>query len=303
MITALGSENFFLLIAPAIYWCIHPAIGLRMGIYLSLSAAFNSLLKLIFHDPRPYWVDRDLNPLAAESSFGMPSGHAQNSVVVWGSLAASVKKTWVWVIAIIMMLAIGLSRLYLMVHSLDDVIVGWIVGAFLLWGLLKLEPRVLAWLKRHRLSQQVGAAFGISVGLILLLLLITYAFPGWELPQEWLDNTAAAFPDLEPINPTSSTGVVSNAAVFFGLAAGAMWLFHNGGYRAGGSIWQLLLRYLIGLAGVLIIWGGLDRMFPAGEGFVELSLRYIRYALVGIWISGLAPYLFIKLKLAQTERI
>lgn len=302
LFTSLGSETFFLLIAPAIYWCIRPDIGLRMGIYLSVSAAINSLLKLVFHDPRPYWVDRNIHPLAAESTFGMPSGHAQNSVVVWGALANSLKATWAWIVALLFMLAIGLSRVYLGVHSWDDVLVGWIIGAVLLWGLIKLEPVVIAWLKKHTPVQQIASAALVSGLFIFLLLGIQSIFSSWELPQEWINNAAAAFPDIDPINPTSPSGTVSNAAIFFGLASGAIWVYHRSGFRSEGLWWRLFLRYLIGLFGVLVIWNGLDRVFPTGEDVISLAFRYIRYALIGIWISGLAPFIFIKLKLAVPER-
>lgn len=302
LFTSLGSETFFLLIAPAIYWCIRPDIGLRLGIYLSVSAGVNSLLKLVFHDPRPYWIDRKINPLAAESSFGMPSGHAQNSVVVWGALAYSLKATWTWIVALLLMLAIGLSRVYLGVHSWDEVIVGWVIGAVLLWGLIMLEPLVIIWLKKHSPVQQIAAAAFVSGLFILLLLVIQSIFSGWELPQEWIGNAAAAFPNIVPINPTSPSGTVSNAAIFFGLASGAIWMYHRGGFRPEGAWWHLLLRYLIGLFGVLVIWYGLDKVFPSGEDIVSLAFRYLRYALIGIWISGLAPYIFIKLNLAVPER-
>ncbi len=302
LFTSLGSETFFLLIAPAIYWCIRPDIGLRLGLYLSLSAAVNSILKLVFHAPRPYWVDRTIQPLAAESTFGMPSGHAQNSVVVWGALANSLKSRWAWIIAILLMLVIGLSRVYLGVHSWADVIAGWIIGALLLWGFIKLEPKVIAWSNKHTPLQQIAAAAFISGLIILVTVGVQTILSGWELPQEWIENAAAAFPNLDPINPTSPSGIVSNAAVFFGLAAGAIWISHHGGFRAVGVWWQIVLRYLIGLFGVLMIWIGLDRAFPSGEDPISLAFRYIRYALIGIWISGLAPYIFLRLRLAKSER-
>jgi hypothetical protein len=59
-----------------------------------------------------------------------------------------------------------------------------------------------------------------------------------------------------------------------------------------------LLRYFLGLIGVLILYLGLGSLFPDSEMFISYSIRYIRYALIGFWISGFAPWLFIKLKLA-----
>jgi membrane-associated phospholipid phosphatase len=230
-ITSLGSESFFLLIAPAIYWCLSPRIGLRIGAYLIVSEVVNSLLKLAFHDPRPYWVDPEMRVMAGESSFGMPSGHAQNAVVVWGGIAATLKSRAAWIISVALMLLIGLSRIYIGVHSVDDVLVGWLVGALLLWMLIKLEPIVILRLRRHTLARQFAIAALLTVFMVALGLLIQWVYAGWELPQAWIDNAAARFPDLDPINPASIESIITKAGLFFGFAVGAMWIWSRGGFR------------------------------------------------------------------------
>lgn len=296
----LGSEQFFLLIAPAIYWCINTQIGLRLGIYLALTAGVNSILKLIFHGPRPYWYDPRVIALAGESSFGIPSGHSQSAIVVWGSLAASIGKRWLGLLAGVLFILIGLSRMYLGVHFPQDVLVGWLIGILLLWILIKIEPPVLSWLRQKNLAGQISAALIASLLIILIAWLARQALGDWSVPTEWIENAARAFPDDEPINPLALSGIVSNAAIFFGLATGGMWINSRGGFRVQGSGWQLVLRYLVGLLGVLVFWFGLGELLPDGEGGFPLLLRYLRYALVGFWVSGLAPVTFIRLHLADS---
>lgn len=296
----LGSESFFLLIAPAIYWCINAQIGLRLGLFLSISAGVNSIFKLVFHGPRPYWYDTRVRALAGEPTFGLPSGHSQHAVVVWGSLAASIGKRWLGLLAGIVIILIGLSRIYLGVHFPSDILAGWLIGILLLWALLILEPKVIAWLKRNPISTQISAALIASLMLILLAWLAREALGDWTVPQEWIDNAARAFPEGEPIHPLALSGIVSNAAIFFGLAAGGIWINSRGGFRAEGSAWHLLLRYALGLIGVVLFWSGLGMIFPDGESFFYLLLRYLRYALVGFWVAGLAPVIFIKLRLAES---
>jgi membrane-associated phospholipid phosphatase len=110
--TFLGQEDFFFLVMPALLWCVDSQLGLRVGVYLALSAGMNSLFKFAFHAPRPYWVDGGVRLLGgAESSFGMPSGHAQNAVVVWGMLAAHLRRKWGWVVAGLLIFFIGVSRI------------------------------------------------------------------------------------------------------------------------------------------------------------------------------------------------
>lgn len=47
--------------------------------------------KLLFHQSRPYWLG-GVKPLAEETSYGIPSTHASDSLAVGGYLAYSVKK-------------------------------------------------------------------------------------------------------------------------------------------------------------------------------------------------------------------
>ncbi len=97
------------------------------------------LLKLLFHRERP------LTPLLrAAKGFSFPSGHALMSVTFYGLLILiawqNIKQTWLrWAVSIILfllILTIGLSRIYLRVHYASDVLAGFCVG--IVWLLLSL---------------------------------------------------------------------------------------------------------------------------------------------------------------------
>lgn len=92
------------------------------------------------------------------------------------------------------------------------------------------------------------------------------------------------------------------AAVLFGMACGAILLERAGWLDGRGSAWQRLARYLLGLVGVVILWTGLDLIFPSSETLIALVFRFIRYGSIGLWISYLAPLLFFRLKLAAPAR-
>lgn len=294
----LGAEEFYLMVAPAILWCWSYSLGLRLGLFLMVNASFNHGFKVVLHGPRPYWVETRVSALAAETSFGVPSGHAQNAVVVWGAMAAHFGKRLGWVIALVIIFLIGLSRLFLGMHFPHDVILGWILGALILWVLLSISQPVVEWLKGRSLQFKLLATFAASLGLILIGLLTQWSMANFYLPTEWTDLATAAHPEL-PIAPLAMSGLFTNAGAFFGLAAGAILLQQMGGFSARGQWWQLILRYAIGVVGVLAIRYGLGAVFPAGEETGALILRYIRYALIGLWVTGLAPYAFRKLKLAS----
>lgn len=297
-ITFLGNEEFYLLVAPVIYWCINASLGLRLGLYLMVSAGLNSAFKLLLHGPRPFWVSNQVKALAIETSFGVPSGHAQNAVVVWGMLAQALKRSWGWVIALLIILVIGVSRMYLAVHYPADVITGWSLGLLVLLLLLRLEAPVVAWLAQRSPGDRLLAALVASMGMVILGSLARLSLAGWEIPIEWLENASLASPD-ETINPYALDGLISNAGAFFGLAAGAIWIQARRGFSPGGSLLQRILRYLLGVVGVFILWYGLGQIFPRQDDLLSYGLRYLRYALVGLWVTGLAPFLFVRLGLAK----
>lgn len=301
VLSFFGNDLFFLLVAPVIFWSIDAALGLRLGLFLMVSASVNEALKLILHSPRPYWYSTRVGALSSETSFGVPSGHAQNSVVVWGTLAHHIHKSWAWIAAIALIFLIGVSRTYLAVHFPTDVLAGWVIGALLLWVLLKIEKPLLRWTKPLSRPAQVLLALAGSIGLILLSVIARASLGSWSVPQEWIANALAAFPDVE-INPLSIRSAFSNAGAFFGLAAGAILLPNkNGTFDARGPVWKRFLRYVVGLVGISLIYFGLSAVFPHGEDYTSLGLRYIRYALVGFWVTYLAPSLFIVLKLAERK--
>jgi len=294
----LGVEEFYLLIAPAVLWCLDPALGVRLGVGLMTSSAANSFFKLLFQGPRPYWFDARVLPLAHESSFGLPSGHSQNAVVVWGLIAARLRRTWVWALVIFIILMIGLSRVYLGVHFPSDVILGWLLGALLLGLLLQLEKPFLSWFGRFQPARQVGLIFIASLVFILAAALARSALQGWMIPPEWA-RLAGRVAGEAPPDPLALSGAISPAAALFGLGSGAALLYRQGWFNPAGSPLQRLTRYLIGLAGVLILWAGLDTVFPEGASLLAYIFRYLRYALIGLWIAYLAPLVFIRLRLAK----
>lgn len=300
-ISRLGDEEFFLFIAPVIYWCFSTRVGLRVGIYLMLSGGVNYAFKLFFAQPRPYWMDPRVIAYHTESSFGFPSGHAQHATVFWGALAASARQPAALILAGLLIFLIGVSRVIVGVHFISDVIAGWMIGVITLFVLLRLEKPALAWLKRQMLAQQVLYLFAGSVLLVGIGILARAVHPGWEMPSEWLANAIAASPNGEAPDPMALSGLITNAGAFFGLAAGALWTDLRRGFDPGGVVWKRLARFLVGVMGVAILWFGLGAVFPRGESVLPYILRYIRYALIGFWVTGIAPWLFIRLSLANPK--
>lgn len=299
LFTFLGNEEFYLILFPLLFWCIDSRLGIRAGMILLISGCVNSYFKWIFRLPRPYWVSDEVVAYTSETSFGAPSGHSQNAVAMWGLIAASINKPWTWVAAIFLIFIIGLSRMVLGVHFLLDVITGWMIGAVLLWVFLRLEPFVYKWIRDKSLGIKVGISFIGSMGLIFAAVLILWVLSFWEVPSLWIRNAQLASPDTESITPLALSGVISNAAVLFGVTSGYSVMNQLGGFNTKGNITHQIGKYIIGIIGVLMLWMGLGFIFPEGEMIISYIFRFVRYGLVGLWISLGAPWVFVKIKLAD----
>jgi len=117
-----------------------------------------SLVKTEVARPRPDLVDH----LVQVSNMSFPSGHSANSAIVYLTLAglasqvtvSAAARRYILVMAIIMVGAIGCSRVYLGVHWPSDVLAGWSFGT--LWALGW-------WLATARAREAIGGerhAFG-----------------------------------------------------------------------------------------------------------------------------------------------
>jgi membrane-associated phospholipid phosphatase len=290
----LGREEFFLILLPLLYWCVDPRLGVRVGLVLLLTGGINLILKLAAHAPRPYWYDPDVRMLSTEDTFGLPSGHAQMSTAIWGTLAAYRNRAGAWWAASILVALIGFSRIYLGVHFISDVVAGLLLGLLTLWAVLRLERPVVAWWQRFSLGAQFVLSAVIPAGLLGVALIITAVHTGTVLPGAWLHMTQAEAESLDK--------VVGMAGALFGLLAAASVMARRDFFSAGGSVVKRIARYLLGSIGVGIIYFGLKLVFPEEESLLAGVLRFARYALLTLWVLLGAPVLFARIGLVDRRQ-
>ena len=297
----LGTETFYLLVPPALLWCFDAAFGLQVGLLLLTSANLNATAKMLFGTPRPYWMDPRVRALATETTYGFPSGHAQNAVSLWGMLACAARRRWVAYVCLVLILCISFSRLALGVHSPTDVLGGWLIGAVLVFGFLKFGSTVGEWASQGNLGVRLLCALAASLALLALAVVVHARFARPPLP-EWIAQAAIASPGSLPIQPLDLSYAISSAGTWFGLAAGGILLLRWGRFRADGPWEQRVGRYALGTAGLVALHLGLRALLPHSESVLGNALRYVRYATLGFWIAFGAPWLFVRLGLSgQTE--
>ena len=267
-LTFLGNLEFFLILMPLIYWCLDRRTGARLLILFLISAYVNSFAKVIADQPRPFQYDSRVRALVPAGGGGLPSGHTQSAVVVWGYLALQFRRRWLWILAGFLMIGIPLSRLYLGVHFPTDLLGGYILGALLLVLFLKFALKVEAWLVRKELFWQITSAIVLPILLIL-------------------------------IHPKGSLYALSAAGVLLGFAPGVVLERRWIRFCSQGSFMRQILRFGAGIIVLFGIWMGLRVAF-AGLEPVPL-FRVVRYALSGLWCALGAPWMFVRLRIAETE--
>jgi membrane-associated phospholipid phosphatase len=282
-VTFLGTEVFIIPLLLLIFWCVDERRGFRLGILIILSAWVNASVKSLLKQPRPYSLDPSVGR-AFEPSYGMPSGHAQMSLSFWVPIAswAGRKRLLVRAAVVFFILAIGFTRLYLGVHFPTDLLGGWLLGGIILIVFYFLSPWVAVWFRIGGRRTQLICA-------------------------------AAATLILNGLNPADT----SLPALLLGFGAGYNLMIHTFPFAARGPVrgkapgfGVLAFRYVFGMAGAAAIYLGLRLIFPGeaslfssfphwgqGSPYYELG-RFIRYGLVGFWVSAGAPWVFLRMGIA-----
>ncbi len=259
--TWLGYTTFFLIALPLGYWLWNREQMTRLTVLIAITAVINGWLKDYWQDPRPdpkYWLDQRV-----AGSYGRPSGHAQVAFSMWYWLAYELKRSWAWIAATVIVAGVCLSRLYLGVHDVDDVLTGLGLG---LVGMLIFAFLLTSAFDFFRAWPTVAhLAIIVAVGAILFV-----TWPNAENPAPTITVLALLF------------GWIAGAAVDRKLAPSTPVL----------PVWWL--RIVMGLAGVIVLFvlrGLLERAGHA-SGLNELALAYGVAAILGFYMTCLAPLMF-----------
>jgi hypothetical protein len=206
-----------------------------------------------------------------------------------------VKKRWLWITAISLILLISFSRLYLGVHFPHDVIGGWLIGLLVLFLFIKYEKSVSNWLQSRSTSNQIGIGFAISIIFIIIGLVVNTIIAPISDPESWAHLSTEA---------RSLTYYFTLGGAFFGAFAGYILMKSGARFQTGGTWFIKVGRYLVGIIGVLIAMYGLDFLFAmiaVDESLIGYLLRYVRYGTTTFWAMFGAPWVFLKLNLAQEK--
>ena len=273
-VTHLGEETAFLALALIFFWCVDKKKGYYIMTVGFIGTMVNQFLKLWFRIPRPWVKDPDFTILEqareAASGYSFPSGHTQNAVGTFGAIAASSKRRWARVLCVTLAVLVGLSRMYIGVHTPQDVLVSAVIAAGLIF---LLKPVVLNGGQR---GMKILLAVMTALALGLLAFVELYPFPA----------------DVDAHNLQSG---VKNAYTMIGCLVGVSvvcavdekWLHFSEKAPLPGQI----LKAVFGLAVVLLVKEGLRAPLEMLFGG-HMAARAVRYFLIVIVAGILWPITF-----------
>lgn len=276
LITQLGDELFFMVIAITMFWCIDK----RRGYYLLsvgfLGTVLNQFLKLWFRIPRPWVLDPNFTIVEsareAATGYSFPSGHTQNAVGTFGGVARSSKSRGVQIVSIIILLLVSFSRMYLGVHTLMDVGVSFVIATVLL---LVMYPFFARMEKNPNLMYiLLGVMTALGVGYLLFVSL--YPFPA----------------DVDAVNLASGT---KNAYTLLGATLGVLVAFHVDQrytkFDTEAPLLGQLLKLVIGLLLTLAIKSGTKPVLNALMNGHQAA-NFVRYFLMVLFAGVVWPMTF-----------
>ncbi len=124
-VTFLGHELIPIALICILYWCADKRLAYKIGFSFFLSGLMTQCLKITFRVERPWIKDPDFKPVGnaidEATSYSFPSGHTQAATSVYGSLALFFKKNLLRILCVLAFVTVGISRMYLGVHTLADV--------------------------------------------------------------------------------------------------------------------------------------------------------------------------------------
>jgi hypothetical protein len=179
------------------------------------------------------------------------------------------------------------------VHFPTDVLGGWVLSLVAIFLLVKGEVWLSPFLKRQTTGGLIGIGFLISILMPLVGWLVGLLIASSPDPAEWAQYSAQA---------RGISHYFTLAGAFFGMVAGYTFMRQYAAFEAKGGWAKRIGRYLLGMVGVLVLYLGLDMLFglvASDESALGLALRYIRYGTVTLWAMFGAPWVFLKLRLAE----
>lgn len=264
-----GAETGILMLVLIVTFCYKKEVGQKLVLMVSSLNMWLPMIKSVVLRPRPYmeYPDR-VKPLAlqdkgaaamdvAAQGYSFPSMHSASVPALYFSLAKEAKKKWLWLLAMVLTILVGVSRVVAGMHYPTDVLAGWILG-FAVMGIFTLLDR---YVKKEQLYH---------------LILLVSVLPG--------------------ILYVRTTDYYTSLGCLIGAIAAIPFERKFVNFQGTRRIPAMLLRVL-GAVIIYFVLNTLlklpfDKQFLAGTSLAAFFIRTVRYAIIMFLLMGVYPMVF-----------
>ncbi|MBQ8689660.1 MAG: phosphatase PAP2 family protein [Clostridia bacterium] len=275
LITHLGEETVFLVLAIFFFWCVSKREGYYILTVGLVGTVVNQLLKLAFRIPRPWVKDPSFTIVesarAEATGYSFPSGHTQNVAGTLGGVGRYSKSLPVRIISIALIVLVAFSRMYLGVHTPLDVGVSLIVAAVLVFGLypmFKTEERFEKFMPY------------VVLGSLLLSIAFLMYFPLFSDGAHEAENLASGMK-----NAFTLAGCTAGLAIVYALDSKYI------KFDTKAPWYAQIIKLVVGLGVIIGIKVGLSSPLVSLFGN-EYIARMVRYLLIVLFAGAVWPLTF-----------
>ena len=286
-ITKFGGELLYpTLFVAVIYWCINAKSGLYLFLVNGFTLIFSQLLKMAACVYRPWFLDNSIKPselvMKTAGSYSFPSGHSMMAASVWGAMAYVFRNIkWLCAFLIFFTLLIGFSRLYLGVHTPQDVIVGLLTGVVFIF----LVPKIIDWCEKSKNRYLYLLAFANLFVILVMFYVLTKNYP-----MDYIDGKLL-------VNPRRALDI---SIIYFGwilgLLNGALLCKRFFSFDAkSGSLKTKIIRGIVGVVTTFALFSIIQYGMFYNHVITDYKLVMPITFLVGLYITAIYPFIFSKL--------
>lgn len=285
-VTVFGEVWLPSLICAIVYWCFSTRNGMYLFSVYGTNVILAQLFKLIACVYRPWVLDSKVKPIESAlnfaKSYSFPSGHSGTASSVLGGVAFILSRYKILVCLLVLLtFTVGFSRMWLGVHTPQDVIVGLTLGFILVFVF---NP-VINWAEKNK-NNYLYLLGGIDIFAILSLIYV-YFFNYY--PTDYVDGKILV----------DFYHAIHTATIFYGYVLGLI----NGAFicrkffpfeASEGSIKTRVIRGFVGVA-ILLFLLKLPVQIVL-DGSYSNKISFISVFIFGFIITAVYPLIFTRVE-------
>lgn len=269
-----GEPEVMVVLIAILYWCIDKKLGEYILVSSAAADMVNGYAKIIACVYRPWILDSRVHPLkeviAAATGYSFPSAHVTTATTAFaGAVLRGNFSKYLNIVLVLCLVLIGFSRNYVGVHSVLDVIFGFLFTLVVLIIFSKLFDKI----EEKPNLDIIISVIGIILAIALIIFATTKSYP--------LDYDAAGRLIVDPAILTLDSFANAGTAIGFFIAWPIERRFIK--FVSDGNMETRLLRAICGFIGLELI---IKILLPLLQGHIQ---HFIGYVILSMFVMLIYP--------------